>query len=926
LTGPEYLTIFDGQTGAALATVDYYPNRASVSQWGDSYGNRVDRFLAGVAYLDGQRPSLITSRGYYYPQSGSGQARNEIVAWDWRDGQLTQRWYFRAGYNINNNINRDYVGQGAHSLSIADASGNGFDDIIYGAATIAHDGTGLYSTRLGHGDALHVSDMIPSRPGQEIFMVYESPGSNGGIGGAMVDAATGQIIWSFPASSDVGRGVAFDVDPRHPGYEAWSSANSNLYSSSGQVISTSRPGPINFGIWWDADPLRELLDQNRIDKWNWNSNTLTRLLTATGASSNNGTKANPVLSGDILGDWREEVIFRSTDSSELRIYTTTIPATSRIYTLMHDTQYRAAIAWQNVGYNQPPHPSFFIGDGMAEPPRPNIRYADGPSIQVDAYQAEEAVVVNSWIENEHAGFHGSGYVNFPANNGHVEFQNVVGGVGGETVVRFRYALGASGARTGRLVINGVPQDITFTTTGAWNAWAFHEVPVILAPGIGNTIRLEVTGQDLANVDEMRVTLPARLPAPWITGDIGNAGTRGHASHLDGTFTVKGAGADIWGAADAFRFVYQDLSADGEIVARVSSMANTHAWAKAGVMIRAGAGASAMHAMVVQTPGNGVAFQWRPTTGGSSLSVQVPNVPIGSWVKLSRSGNSFSAFYSLDGISWIQIGSNVTINMPADVQAGLAVTSRNTGAVCTATLSHVSVMQSTAPEVLEAVYHYDQSPNRISFSFSHDVSGSLSIAHLDIARSGGGSVTVTQLTYESMTNTATFDLPTPLANGVYLATLSADGVRNTSGTAMAGDFGFGFFFLAGDANRDGKVDIADMGILAANWQQPGSFSQGDFNYSGTVDIADLGILAANWQTELDLSVMAAPSTASSQTMEAALVDLPMGRPLLPFSDRPIASAAVAGGATQPVSRVADLLLEEEAETAAEHPPRRPRRPS
>jgi rhamnogalacturonan endolyase len=379
LTGPEYLTMFNGQTGAAMATIAYTPARVNISQWGDSYGNRGDRFLAGVAYLDGQRPSLIEARGYYGPQSGFS-ARNEIAAYNYRDGQFTRVWLFQAGQGINNNINSNYIGQGTHALSVADLDGDGKDEIVYGASAIDDDGRPMWSTGLGHGDALHVSDMDPNHPGIEIYQVHES--APAAYGGDYRDGRTGRVFFGIDGGgTDVGRGVAFDVDPRYPGYEMWNSANGSMYNVSGAVTSTARPGNYNFGIWWDADPLRELLDSTRIDKWNWTTNSLNRLLTGSGVSSNNGTKATPSLSGDILGDWREEVVWRATDSSELRIYSTTTPATFRLFTLMHDVQYREAIAWQNSAYNQPPHPSFFLGNGMTMPPQPAVYAVETPAVK-----------------------------------------------------------------------------------------------------------------------------------------------------------------------------------------------------------------------------------------------------------------------------------------------------------------------------------------------------------------------------------------------------------------------------------------------------------------------------------------------------------------------------------------------------------------
>ena len=357
LTGPEYLTIFNGETGAAMATTDYIPARGTVSSWGDNYGNRVDRFLAGIAYVDGQRPSLIMARGYY--------TRAVVVAWDWRDGKLTRRWTFDS----NTSGNSRAAGQGAHSLTIGDVDQDGKDEIVYGSATINDNGTFMYSTGLGHGDALHLSDFLPSRPGLEVFMVHEANAT----GIDMHDARTGQIIWSVPSGgADVGRGVIMDIDPRHPGAEGWASVGS-LNNATGQQIGT-KPNSMNFAAWWDGDLLREFLNNNIIDKWNYSNSTTSRLLSAGnyGAASNNGTKSTPSLSGDILGDWREEVIWRNSNNTQLMIFTTTTPTTHKLRTLMHDIQYREAIAWQNTAYNQPPHPSFFIGDGMAKPPAPDL--------------------------------------------------------------------------------------------------------------------------------------------------------------------------------------------------------------------------------------------------------------------------------------------------------------------------------------------------------------------------------------------------------------------------------------------------------------------------------------------------------------------------------------------------------------------------
>ncbi|WUI10310.1 rhamnogalacturonan lyase [Micromonospora sp. NBC_00421] len=354
LSGPEYLTMFNGQTGAIASTVNYDPPRGTVSSWGDSYGNRVDRFLAGTAYLDGQRPSLIMARGYY--------TRAVIAAWDFRNGALTKRWTFDS----NASGNSAAAGQGNHQLSVADVDADGRQEIVYGAATIDDNGRLLYSTGNGHGDALHVGDLDPSRSGLEVFKVDEDASKPSSW---FADARTGQIIWKTAANGDNGRGVSADIWAGSPGAESWSSAVDGLANTRGQNIGR-KPSSANFLAWWDGDPVRELLDGTKIDKYGTGGET--RLLTGSDVASNNGTKSTPALSGDILGDWREEVIWRTSDNRALRIYSTPTQTSTRIYTLMHDPQYRAAIAWQNTAYNQPPHPGFFIGDGMSTPPTPNI--------------------------------------------------------------------------------------------------------------------------------------------------------------------------------------------------------------------------------------------------------------------------------------------------------------------------------------------------------------------------------------------------------------------------------------------------------------------------------------------------------------------------------------------------------------------------
>ncbi|MDQ1287570.1 MAG: rhamnogalacturonan endolyase [Actinomycetota bacterium] len=341
LAGPEYLTVFDGRTGAARATVAYEPPRGTVSAWGDAYGNRVDRFLAGTAYLDGVRPSLVTVRGYY--------TRTVVVAWDLRGTSLTRRWTFDS------NSDTGYAGQGNHQLSVADVDGDRSDEILFGSMAIDDNGRGLWNNRNGHGDALHVGDLIPSRAGLEVFKVDEDSTKPGSW---MADARTGQVLWSTASGGDNGRGVSEDIWSGSPGAESWSAKDTTLRDTTGKSIGRE-PSSANFLAWWDADPTRELLDGTHIDKYGTSGDT--RLLTASGVQTANGTKSTPSLSGDLLGDWREEVVWPTTDNRALRIYSTPIQTTRSFVTLMHDPMYRVGVAWQNTAYNQPPHTSYALG-------------------------------------------------------------------------------------------------------------------------------------------------------------------------------------------------------------------------------------------------------------------------------------------------------------------------------------------------------------------------------------------------------------------------------------------------------------------------------------------------------------------------------------------------------------------------------------
>jgi hypothetical protein len=359
LTGPEYLTVFNGQTGAEMATVAFPVLRGTVSSWGDDYGNRLDRYLATAAYVDTTGlPSFIMARGYY--------TRTTLSAMNWRGGQLTKLWGFDSNTTPKDAAGHAYSGQGSHSMTVANVDDDPSQELMYGAMAVDNTGAGLCSTGNNHGDAEHVGDLIPSRPGLEMFMCNED-GSHPAY--HIRDARTCAIIQAGPINgADTGRCVADDISASNPGAEMWASSTDGLLSATTNANLGSKPSSQNFLVWWDADETRELEDGTSISKYGGST-----LLSASGCASNNGTKSTPALTADLYGDWREEVIWRESNSSALRLYTTTNVTTRRIYTLMHDAQYRTQVSAEQTAYNQPPHPSFHIGSGMAAPPVPNIQ-------------------------------------------------------------------------------------------------------------------------------------------------------------------------------------------------------------------------------------------------------------------------------------------------------------------------------------------------------------------------------------------------------------------------------------------------------------------------------------------------------------------------------------------------------------------------
>jgi len=508
LSGPEYLTVFNGETGAEMATINYIPPRGNINDWGDDYGNRVDRFLAGVAYLDGVNPSVFFTRGYY--------TRTVIAAFDWNGTDISERWTFDSGTNSSN----PYYGQGNHNLSVGDLDGDGKDEIQFGSMAIDDDGTGLYSTDFGHGDAGHLSDLDPSRPGLEFFMPHEE--ANGTTIPALDfrDPSNGNVLWSVAGAGDFGRGICQDIDPNYWGCECWGSGGAGVYDSKGNVIHTKLPSStgggvsINMGIWWDGDLLKEILDKTVINKYNYNTEGTDRLFTIynEGITDINGTKSNPSLVADILGDWREEVIFPESTGDALILFATPYESDELLYTLMHDAQYRCAIAWQNVSYNQPPLPSFYLGADMTTAPVPNIEIVNA-NINVEPkgnkYQLEDICMYDGTIDSNNPGFEGTGFIN-TSNNLGASLSFYISSLSTQIdTVNIRYSNGSLLNRKCNISINNqAALNVNFLNTNNWSTWEYSQVILDLEQGISKITITALTDEGGPNLDY--ILLPDNL--------------------------------------------------------------------------------------------------------------------------------------------------------------------------------------------------------------------------------------------------------------------------------------------------------------------------------------------------------------------------------------------------------------------------------
>ena len=383
--GEEFLTVFNGETGAAMDTISLPTTRGSENgvDYGDDFGNRSNRFVSDIAYLDGEKPYAIYLRGYYFGRNGKQRTSIAGISWDGTalsptyrfDTQKGQEGYYDGAYQ--------YVGNGNHNCTVADVDNDGKDEFITGALCMEvnddNEFRPKWCTYLQHGDALHIGNYDPTHTGFEFFTVHEDSGTNSlsgnditlDFGMSVIDAETGNIMFHEGASDDTGRGVMANVGAGGY-YQIWSAKNSARQSNGGTDFTTAtsltgRNTPsMNFRIFWDGDLYDNLLDGANIT--DWNGRNMSNIFSARNYDcvSINGTKANPSLQADLFGDWREEVVYPTSDGTALRVFSTTDTTDYKIKTLMQDPVYRSGVAAEQTAYNQPPHVGFYMGKEVFE--------------------------------------------------------------------------------------------------------------------------------------------------------------------------------------------------------------------------------------------------------------------------------------------------------------------------------------------------------------------------------------------------------------------------------------------------------------------------------------------------------------------------------------------------------------------------------
>ena len=383
--GKEFLTVFNGETGVAMDTINLPTTRGSENgvDYGDDFGNRSNRFVSDIAYLDGEKPYAIYLRGYYFGRNGKQRTSIAGISWDGTalsptyrfDTQKGQEGYYDGAYQ--------YVGNGNHNCTVADVDNDGKDEFITGALCMEvnddNEFRPKWCTYLQHGDALHIGNYDPTHTGFEFFTVHEDSGTNSlsgnditlDFGMSVIDAETGNIMFHEGASDDTGRGVMANVGAGGY-YQIWSAKNSARQSNGGTDFTTAtsltgRNTPsMNFRIFWDGDLYDNLLDGANIT--DWNGRNMSNIFSAGNYNcvSINGTKANPSLQADLFGDWREEVVYPTSDGTALRVFSTTDTTDYKIKTLMQDPVYRSGVAAEQTAYNQPPHVGFYMGKEVFE--------------------------------------------------------------------------------------------------------------------------------------------------------------------------------------------------------------------------------------------------------------------------------------------------------------------------------------------------------------------------------------------------------------------------------------------------------------------------------------------------------------------------------------------------------------------------------
>ncbi len=403
ITGEEFLTLFNGETGVAVDTITLPTSREVTAgdngaSYGDDFGNRSNRFVANVAYLDGEKPYAVYLRGYYFGRNG--RQRTSIAGISFDGQRMNPEYRFDTekgmpGYYEGAEI---YVGNGNHNCSVADVDSDGKDEFITGALCMEVKDDNSFKPRwctfMEHGDALHIGDYDPTHWGFEFFTVHEDAGPNTmsgttveiNYGMSVIDADNGDIILHVPNTGDTGRGCMANIGSG--GYYQITGVGSYQCNGGTDFTATNYGAGSNFRVFWDGDLYDELLDGTNVT--NFNGNNVSSYFNAGnyGVTKINGTKSNPALQADLFGDWREELVYPTTDGKALRVFTTTDATEYKIKTLMHDPVYRSGVAAEQTAYNQPPHVGMYMGSEVFAPEVESIEITKQPTKIVYA-QGEE---------------------------------------------------------------------------------------------------------------------------------------------------------------------------------------------------------------------------------------------------------------------------------------------------------------------------------------------------------------------------------------------------------------------------------------------------------------------------------------------------------------------------------------------------------